>query len=521
MAIDINIPKPVIDYNDLENLPTLVTKHSELTLDDGTNPHGTTATDVGLGNVPNLDTTDAVNKAHDAVTLTGTTNYLTIVGQAITRGLIDLASHVTNRLGFSNLPTGTARSIVGRAGSGNGDVGNISAGNNTILGRNGSGDVAFNSATETKQILSLENFRKQDAGGAVTAGVNILIGDTNNAVASDIGTATIGGGGTVGRENIIGGNVTNVNTNIPNTVVTGTQADYSVITGGYDNVASGLMSVISGAHNYTKKESTHGTIGGGSVNKIDSGDYNTITGGTANTIDTPSGSACTISGRDNIISGNISRSTIAGGGSNQITGSQSTILGGLSNTVSSTRGSICGGASNTVSGTGATVVGGESNYSEGDYSIALGVQAKARLQGQKAHSAGRFSSIGDAQGSTYILRRQTTTNAGFQLRVDGGAGYLTIPDDTTWAFSGLIVARRSDSDNESAGYKIEGCIDHNAGTVALVGTPIITILGEDITAWNVTITADNSNKVLAINVFGENSKTIRWVCKLDVAEVTA
>lgn len=154
---NINIPKPVIDYNDLLNLPTLVTEHSELTLDDGTNPHGTTATDVGLGNVPNLDTTDAVNKAHDAVTLTGTPNYLTIVGQAITRGLIDLASHVTNRLGFSNLPTGTARSIVGRAGSGNGDVGNISAGNNTILGRNGSGDVAFNSATETKQMLSLEN----------------------------------------------------------------------------------------------------------------------------------------------------------------------------------------------------------------------------------------------------------------------------------------------------------------------------------------------------------------------------
>ena len=142
--IDINIPKPPVN-------------HSEVNLDDGTNPHGTTKSDVGLGNVPNLDTTNAVNNAHDAVTLTGTPNYLTIVGQVITRNLIDLASHVTNRLGFSNLPTGTARSVVGRAGSGNGDVGNISAGNNTILGRNGSGDVAFNSATETKQMLSLEN----------------------------------------------------------------------------------------------------------------------------------------------------------------------------------------------------------------------------------------------------------------------------------------------------------------------------------------------------------------------------
>ena len=41
-----------------------VSNHSQLNLDDGTNPHGTTKQDVGLGNVPNLNTTDAVNKAH-------------------------------------------------------------------------------------------------------------------------------------------------------------------------------------------------------------------------------------------------------------------------------------------------------------------------------------------------------------------------------------------------------------------------------------------------------------------------
>jgi hypothetical protein len=38
------------DYNDLDNLPTIPTplvNHSELNLDDGSNPHGTTASDVG------------------------------------------------------------------------------------------------------------------------------------------------------------------------------------------------------------------------------------------------------------------------------------------------------------------------------------------------------------------------------------------------------------------------------------------------------------------------------------------
>lgn len=38
-----------------------VTNHSGLILDDGSNPHGTSAADVGLGNVPNVDATDRAN----------------------------------------------------------------------------------------------------------------------------------------------------------------------------------------------------------------------------------------------------------------------------------------------------------------------------------------------------------------------------------------------------------------------------------------------------------------------------
>lgn len=46
----------------VDNLPSGggVTKHSQLTLDDGTNPHGTTKADVGLSDVPNVDLTAAV-----------------------------------------------------------------------------------------------------------------------------------------------------------------------------------------------------------------------------------------------------------------------------------------------------------------------------------------------------------------------------------------------------------------------------------------------------------------------------
>ena len=66
MAVEINIPKPVIDYNDLDNKPNLVTAHSELNLDDGTNPHGTTASDVGA--YTTTETDNLLNNKVDKVT---------------------------------------------------------------------------------------------------------------------------------------------------------------------------------------------------------------------------------------------------------------------------------------------------------------------------------------------------------------------------------------------------------------------------------------------------------------------
>jgi len=56
------------DYEDLDNkptIPTVISDHSELNLDDGTNPHGTTKADVGLSNV---DNTSDVNKPISAAT---------------------------------------------------------------------------------------------------------------------------------------------------------------------------------------------------------------------------------------------------------------------------------------------------------------------------------------------------------------------------------------------------------------------------------------------------------------------
>ena len=104
---------------------------------------------------------------------------------------------------------------------------------------------------------------------------------------------------------------------------------------------------------------------------------------------------------------------------------------------------------------------------------------------------------------------------------DGAStGLPLIASDSTYTFTALVTARRTDADNESAGYKIEGVIDNNAGTTALVGTPTVTVLAEDTAAWDVVVEADNTNDALVIKVTGEANKTIRWGAVVELMKVS-
>lgn len=117
--------------------------HSSLTLDDGTNPHGTTKSDIGLGNVENtaastlyepiFSKNTAFNKNfgttsgttaqgndsrfHSTVTLNTTSyNYLSLSGQEITLGVIDYDTDITNKptqtqFADKEVPSGLINSI--------------------------------------------------------------------------------------------------------------------------------------------------------------------------------------------------------------------------------------------------------------------------------------------------------------------------------------------------------------------------------------------------------------------------
>jgi peptidoglycan/xylan/chitin deacetylase (PgdA/CDA1 family) len=77
------------------------------------------ATAIGLASGLTVPTTTGLQtlyaSSHNPVTLSGTPNYITLVGQDIVRALINLTSHVTGILGITNGGTGT--STIGAVGT--------------------------------------------------------------------------------------------------------------------------------------------------------------------------------------------------------------------------------------------------------------------------------------------------------------------------------------------------------------------------------------------------------------------
>lgn len=194
---------------------------------------------------------------------------------------------------------------------------------------------------------------------------------------------------------------------------------------------------------------------------------------------------------------------------------------GKYNTSSGT-GAVSLGIYNTASGvTCASALGGYRNTVSGSFGAAIGCMALSDKHGQFTHSSGYITAVGDAQTSELLVRKQTTNNTQAECFLDNSSARLTIASDTTWGFDALIVARRTNADNESAFWRIVGCIDNNAGTVALVGSITITTIADDSSAvWAVTAVADDTNDALVFKVTGANSKTINWCGRIRLVEVT-
>ena len=397
----------------------------------------------------------------------------------------------------------------------------------TIAG-GGPSDPLFPSNTNNRVT---DNYGVVGGGGGNRAGD----GDDNPTNAN---YATVGGG----RGNTAGGQYATVGGGSYNTASGGV----STVGGGEGNTASGANATIGGG--YQNAAGSGATVGGGGINTA-SGSYATVGGGTQNTAsgehatigggtqNTASGEHATIGGgTQNTASGQWATvgggrsntadhfATVGGGeGNNAGGGNFATVGGGYQNTAHSVAATVGGGYLNIADSTRATVGGGAFNTASGEYATVPGGHgAAATHYGEMAYASGVFALRGDAQTSLYVMRIERTCESGmwYDLYLNGNdtpSQFLTVASGRTFAFEALVVGRTEAG--ESAGYYIRGVVENVGGTVGFIGTPVVTTLGEDDTAWNVQTVASDTYDALFIQVQG-NGEIIRWVATVRTAEVS-
>jgi hypothetical protein len=128
-----------------------------------------------------------------------------------------------------------------------------------------------------------------------------------------------------------------------------------------------------------------------------------------------------------------------------------------------------------------------------------------------------------------ILSTQTTAGTATTLTSDGSnipsstGNVHLIPANAAITFKGSLVANVTGGGNSRA-WEFKGLIKRGAASssTTLVGTPIINDIAFDAGAstWGISIGADTNIGAIAVNVTGQAATTIRWVCKMESAEVT-
>jgi hypothetical protein len=262
--------------------------------------------------------------------------------------------------------------------------------------------------------LGLRGLRVQNGDEAP----NLIGGHFTNGVASGISGATIGGGGGVPGNQVLGEYGT-VGGGYQNTVNTG----YGTIGGGVQNATTGSGSAVAGG-SQNQATAIQSFIGGGYQNQA-SGDHSVVSGGVGNIV---YGDESTIGGGEgNVIANGAMWGTVAGGWNNEAKGYYGTVAGGMGNVAGGSSSSIGGGNSNETAGTGPTVGGGVDNAALGDYSTVPGGRGNVAYDSgsfaagkwARAHGNGSFVWQDATATSSDDSLASAATNQ-FRVRASGG-----------------------------------------------------------------------------------------------------
>lgn len=216
-------------------------------------------------------------------------------------------------------------------------------------------------------------------------------------------------------------------------------------------------------------------------------------------------------------------SAIAMGSLAKATASKSIAMNGT-NTASGSNSTAIGGDTNTASGSFSVALGGSTNTASGESSYAFGVRGQAVEVGKYAYGHTGSGTIGGNQGGMLILYAATTDATATVMRSNtnaaGTTNQLVLPNNTAFAFTGVVVARRdAASGTASAAWKIEGLIrrEGTAASTTLVASTVTAI--SNVPAWTLALSADTTNGCLALTVTGAAATNVRWLANIQTAEI--
>jgi len=274
---------------------------------------------------------------------------------------------------------------------------------------------------------------------------------------------------------------------------------------GYNSQATGSKSTAI-MNSYASGESSFAAVINNNTSSYGTGGYSNIAMG-ANAKATSNGSTVAI-GAGTVASGNFAAAVGA-------------------NCEATNGGSAFGRASDATGGFSLAL--GASNLASQFYSVAIGNNAKSEIKGKLAYASGRFTTNGDVQAGTFILRMASTSATAVTLTSDGSAtadtiNQIVLPNNSAYSFSGTIIARESATDgSDYASWEIKGALlrDANAASTVL-GNGIVNKLyaTSGASTWAVALSADTTNGGLKVEVTGAAATNIRWVATVNTSEVT-
>jgi hypothetical protein len=516
---------------------------------------------VGLGNVANVDTTNAsnitsgtlgdarlssnvttqgntFNAANKLVQLDGTAKLPAVDGSQLTNlpsftppnGLLKIASAISTtfqvvkdyldnasvlflnsrRIGIGKDTSVTTQSVA---------VVEVQDANTSIvLKPNGTGGIIASVPDGT------------DAGGGNARGngaVDLQISRYNKVQVASGNFSFIGGGANnraTGVTSVCVGGDNNFSTGLRSFVGSGTNVSAS----GQDSVAVGGNTITCAA--------TGATVSGGVSNNIptSAAAYSTISGGQSNTASTNT-HATVVGGQSNTASGLWS---ISGGNGNIASASASVSLG-RTNTSSGLY-SFSSGFGVTASGAYSFAFGANQTFANKDFAVSLGNMGYGYLYGMFAFSSGQMGAAYDNQYSTLLAKREATltTAATTVLSLDGTGTtnlILSFASNRIWNVQIDTVAVVIAITGTATGVTIGDCYRETkqllfkriGGTSSIVGTVDTSAIKSDsgMATALLTISAGGSQQMAitftAPTFAGGGSVTCRVVSKVSLVEVTA